>query len=125
MLGARLEVTDLGGYDGFAVRYRSPSQGLLAFDWDGPLTLDGREIPLDSYPRVANPWVYAERDDPSWTVQRAGAGLELAWDPPSRVVHAPEPPVATLALAGLIGLALRSAATYARSRRTSRRPSGP
>lgn len=125
VLGARLEVTDLGGSSGFAVRYRSPSQGLLAFDWDGPLTLDGREIPLDSYPRVANPWVYAEREDPSWVVQGADAGVDLAWDPPSRVVYAPEPPVATLGVLGLIGLVLRSAATSAPSRRTSPRPSRP
>jgi hypothetical protein len=49
-------------FDGLTVRYRAPGLGLVRFGWDGPLTLDGAEVPLRDYPRYGNPYVQAEFD---------------------------------------------------------------
>ncbi len=53
-------VADQGGDghpDGYAVRYVSPSQGEITFDWNGPLVVAGREVPLADHPRFDNPYV--------------------------------------------------------------------
>jgi hypothetical protein len=43
--GARLDVDD------FCVAYHAPGLGLVTFAWTEDLTLDGKTIPLDEYPR--------------------------------------------------------------------------
>lgn len=48
-----------GAHLGFAVRYRSPAEGLLELDWTGPLQVDGREVPVGGHPRFDNPFVTA------------------------------------------------------------------
>ena len=42
-----------------SVVYESPSQGLLALGWEGPLVRDGRPISLRDFPRYASPWADA------------------------------------------------------------------
>lgn len=49
-------------FSGLNVEYRSPGRGLIRFGWEGPLALDGVDIPLDDYPRYDNPYVQAEFD---------------------------------------------------------------
>ncbi|MFC6734121.1 hypothetical protein [Haladaptatus sp. DYSN1] len=39
---------------GTNVTYESPTVGTVEFSWDGPLTVDGREIELADYPRIDN-----------------------------------------------------------------------
>lgn len=55
---APLTVTDRGTQGGvsrgFDVSYASPTEGALAFSWDGPLTVDGTEVPLHGTDRFAN-----------------------------------------------------------------------
>ena len=69
------------GLEVFDVRYDSPSQGVVTFGWDEatPLTLRGEEVPIRDYPRVANPWVQAQRGDPAVWVEGETAGLLLDW----------------------------------------------
>ncbi len=43
--------------DGYAVVYESPSQGVMEFDWHGPLVVAGLEVPIAEYPRYDNPFV--------------------------------------------------------------------
>ena len=45
---------------GLGVSYDAPGLGLLEFAWEGPLTLDGDEIPLHDYPRWGNPYAHIE-----------------------------------------------------------------
>ena len=68
------------GFPTYDVGYDSPSQGLIQFGWSLPLTVAGEEIPISDYPRIHNPWVYAERGAPAWLVQSEGAGLHLDWE---------------------------------------------
>jgi hypothetical protein len=55
---APVTVTDLGTAGGvargFSVSYASPTEGTLAFSWDGAFTLDGAEVPLHGTDRFAN-----------------------------------------------------------------------
>ena len=48
--------------DGYSVVYASPSQGVMEFDWHGPLVIDGLEVPLHDYPRYDNPFVQLARN---------------------------------------------------------------
>ena len=43
-----------------AVRYQAPGLGEARMAWDGPFTVDGREISLHGYPRFDNPYCHAE-----------------------------------------------------------------
>jgi hypothetical protein len=43
-------------FDGLSIRYQSPSQGWLEFDWKGALKKDGQVIPLNDYARYDNPY---------------------------------------------------------------------
>lgn len=61
VLAAAVEVDDHGWADdgahrGFAVRYASPAEGVLEVGWDGPLVVDGVEVPVRGYPRMSHPW---------------------------------------------------------------------
>ena len=47
----------------FEVVYDSPSQGEVAFAWEGPLRVQGEEIPIADYPRYDNPWVQRRFED--------------------------------------------------------------
>jgi hypothetical protein len=85
---ARIEAAALET-DGLHIRYESPSQGLLEFAWEGPLTQRGIAIPLRDYPRYGNP--YAQADFPGDTIRFAHGddGLELNWPAATRTT-APE-----------------------------------
>ena len=54
MATSRVEV------EGLQVSYYAPGIGQMHFDWDGPLTVDGKEIALRDYPRWKNPYAAAE-----------------------------------------------------------------
>jgi hypothetical protein len=71
---------DDGAHRGFDVRYASPAEGVLEVGWTGPLHVDGVEVPISGYPRMANPWcevpeggaTFALADDEgTWTLDLA------------------------------------------------------
>jgi hypothetical protein len=68
---ARLE------FQGLRVTYAAPGLGELRFDWEGPLILDGAELPLAVYPRYANPYCQAEFDPQEIHVRAGGEELRL------------------------------------------------
>lgn len=83
--GATVEVDDHGWGDdgahrGFAVRYRSPAEGLVELDADASLRVDGDPVAIDGYPRFANPFTTVAGGDPVVTIaDEAGAfTLDLA-----------------------------------------------
>jgi hypothetical protein len=45
------------------VVYQSPSQGEIAFGWEGPLRVRGEEVPITGYPRYDNPWAGVAFED--------------------------------------------------------------
>jgi len=45
--------------EGLTVRYRAPGLGLVRFGWEGPLEVNGAEVPLRDYPRYDNPYIRA------------------------------------------------------------------
>jgi hypothetical protein len=57
---ASVQVTDLGTAaglsKGFSVRYDSPTEGAMAFAWDGGLMVKGDEVAIADYPRYDNRW---------------------------------------------------------------------
>jgi hypothetical protein len=63
--------------DGLQVDYQAPSIGTLTFDWKGPLTVEGEEVPLDGYPRWDNPYLQAAFGDLQYTIAFEGMKLEL------------------------------------------------
>jgi len=46
--------------NGLAVDYKAPGVGQVQFGWEGPLKVDGKEIPLSGYPMWENPYTRAE-----------------------------------------------------------------
>jgi hypothetical protein len=42
-----------------SVKYKAPGLGQVSFGWEGPLKVDGREIPLGDYARFDNPYCKA------------------------------------------------------------------
>ncbi|MFH1538496.1 MAG: hypothetical protein ABIH66_06030 [bacterium] len=63
--------------DGTDVSYKAPGTGLLEFAWDGPLRVDGEEIPLGNYPRVENPYCRSEFDSGVYVIENDGHRLTL------------------------------------------------
>jgi len=64
--------------------YTSPTQGRLQFGWNGPLKRDGREIPLDSYPRYGNPYVQVDFPPEEMSIVLGEHHLNLNWLTPTR-----------------------------------------
>jgi len=64
--------------------YTSPTQGRLQFGWNGPLKRDGREIPLDSYPRYGNPYVQVDFPPEELSIVLGEHHLNLNWLTPTR-----------------------------------------
>jgi hypothetical protein len=62
-------------HDGLAVRYRSPSLGLVEFGWTDPLRVAGQEIPLRDYPRLDSPYGRCDYGDPRITIHRGDESL--------------------------------------------------
>jgi hypothetical protein len=59
--------------------YTSPTQGRLQFGWNGPFKRDGREIPLDNYPRYGNPYVQVDFPPEELTIASGEHKLSLNW----------------------------------------------
>jgi hypothetical protein len=59
---------DDGAHRGFDVRYTSPAEGVLEVGPDGPLRVDGEEVPVDGYPRFANRFASVAAGDPVVTI---------------------------------------------------------
>jgi len=95
----------------FDVLYDSPSLGVVSFGWDAPLFVAGEQVPLGDYPRIANPWVDAERGAAQITMQGEASRAVLDWALGTRNVSAlPEPSAIAIGLAALATLSwLRSA----------------
>jgi len=62
---------------GFDVVYDSPSQGLVTFGWQGPLTVKGVEVPISGYPRYSNPWSQTAFNTRSALLEKDGVGVEI------------------------------------------------
>ena len=54
---------------GLQVEYQAPGLGVIHFDWEDDLTLDGESIPLDNYPRWENPYTFAEANSQQYTIE--------------------------------------------------------
>lgn len=72
--------------EGLRVRYQSPSQGRLDFDWRGPLRRDGRVVPLREFPRYDAPWCNAAFPSDALDVACGGEALRLDWRTGTRVL---------------------------------------
>lgn len=78
--------TEAGFPAGFAVTFTSPTEGELAFAWEGPLTVDGEEVELHPGVRYDNPWVQAGLDDRRYEIEADGNTLVLDFDAGTRQV---------------------------------------
>lgn len=79
--GACLEVK------GLQVTYQSPGNGEVKFGWDGPLLVNGREIPLRNYPRWDNPYTKAEFGDSRFVISHGGHRLVLDFEKAVRIAE--------------------------------------
>jgi len=59
------------------VRYNSPGNGVLEFNWTGPLTLDGVEVQLSDYQRFENPYAQVAYNSGVYEIAYRGMGLFL------------------------------------------------
>lgn len=66
-------------FSGMDVEFQSPGNGLVRFGWEGPLSVDGVEIPLHDYPRYDNPFVHAEFDPTKIHISAGGHETTLEW----------------------------------------------
>lgn len=66
--------------DRLKVRFDSPGNGTLSFDWTGPFTIDGEEVPLDGYPRFDNPYTHVDFGDLVYPIQFDNLRLVLDFD---------------------------------------------
>ena len=72
--------------DGLNVRFDSPGNGLLEFDWTGGLTVAGQAIPLTGYPRFENPYARVEFGGLKYLITFQGQSLELDFETGARAV---------------------------------------
>lgn len=63
--------------DGFDVVFESPSQGVMTFGFNSPLTVNGQEIQISDYPRYDNPFVQTEFDGTIYRVKDGNHFLNL------------------------------------------------
>jgi hypothetical protein len=62
------------------VEFDSPGIGVVKVGWDGPLTVDGKPVNIENYPRYDNPYVKTERDPFEIHVMAHNAELHLNWN---------------------------------------------
>jgi hypothetical protein len=73
---------------GLRVRFDSPGNGVVAFDWRTKLTLSGQEIPLTGYPRFDNPYTHVDFGSLVYVIKYQGLELSLDFATGSRIVGA-------------------------------------
>jgi len=71
---------------GFHVEYQAPGLGLVTFDWEGGLTLDGEIIPLEGYHRWSNPYIDAEFGSTRYIIEHEGLKLVLDFETAERLI---------------------------------------
>jgi hypothetical protein len=74
----RILQAELTFYD-TSVSYQSPSQGHLQFGWKGPLLQDGRQVPLQDYPRYASPYSQASFPPEDISINLGEDSLHIDW----------------------------------------------
>lgn len=67
-------------FAGSNVRYESPSQGSLAFGWQGSFQRNGQPVPLRDFPRYANPYVQAVFPPGQIEIAHGEDFLRLNWE---------------------------------------------
>jgi hypothetical protein len=72
--------------DRLAVHHRSPAAGDLRFGTEGPLVLDGAEVPLGDHPRHDSRWATIRPGARQLEIRADGHRLELDFDARRRVV---------------------------------------
>ncbi|HXU82235.1 MAG TPA: hypothetical protein VN914_12610, partial [Polyangia bacterium] len=60
-----------------AVEYAAPGVGEIAFSWDGPLQVNGREVRLHDYGRFDNPYAKVQWGQGRYEISHAGKRLVL------------------------------------------------
>jgi hypothetical protein len=91
ILGGDVEVKPRAtefGHQTFDVVYDSPSQGRLKLPWDGPFEVNGRERPLDGYPRHESRWAALERGAAVAEIRGKRSRALLDWSAGARTVTA-------------------------------------
>lgn len=68
---------DDGAHRGFTVTYGSPAEGTLELGWEGPLRVDGREVPVHGYPRFDNPFSTVAAGETTVTIADAEGSFTL------------------------------------------------
>ena len=62
---------------GFDVSYQSPTEGLVHFGTTGPLTVQGKQIALDTGKRYDNPWALVPFGAQQMTISDKAGDLKL------------------------------------------------
>ncbi len=62
---------------GLQVYFESPGNGVVGFDWTGPMTLDGETVPLRDYPRFDNPYARVAFNSRVFEIRYQDLGLVL------------------------------------------------
>jgi hypothetical protein len=60
-----------------SVRYHAPGVGEIDFGWEGPLRLDGKEVPLGEHDRFDNPYARVVYGRPRYELAHAGHRLVI------------------------------------------------
>jgi len=77
---AAIEVNEL------KVSYAAPGVGTMKFGWDGPLTVENKEIALHNYPRWNNPYAQVEFGSERFHIEHNGKKLDLDFKSGTRTI---------------------------------------
>lgn len=92
---AKVEITSrgpgkpTGESDGFDVAFESPSRGRVTFGWTSPLTVAGREVPLQLDGRHESPYGKVARDPKRVTFEKGGYAIDLDVETGRRTLRGP------------------------------------
>lgn len=67
-------------FSGMNVEFQSPDNGLVRFGWEGPLNVEGVEVPLHDYPRYDNPYVHAEFNPTHIRIVTGEHEINIEWE---------------------------------------------
>ena len=66
-------------FKGMEVEFQSPTCGPIRFGWNRDLSVEKVLLPLDNYPRYANPFVQAEFNPTEIRVNAGSEKLHIQW----------------------------------------------
>ena len=73
-------------FEGETVLYDAPHVGAVEFSWSEPLVVDGKEVPIQGYSRIDNPYCHVDFGTQVYTIEVEGHRVVLDFENGVRTV---------------------------------------